>query len=132
VAVINQNMERLVFGGIALLLSAVGLYSVVAYDAAQRAREMGVRMALGASRAEVVRLVLGEGLRLALVGLVVGLLPGLALARILPSALFGVGGLSPLHFAAALAIWLAVALGACLPPARRAARVHPMAALRCE
>jgi putative ABC transport system permease protein len=89
-----------------------------------------VRMALGAGRPDVVRLVLREGFRLAVVGLVIGLLPGLALAKILPSALFGVGGLSPIHFASAMAVWLTVALGACLIPALRAARVEPMAALR--
>jgi len=122
----------LTFSAIALSLAAVGLYGVIAHSIARRTREMGVRMALGAGRGDVVRLVLREGFRLALVGLAVGLLPGLALAKILPSALFGVGGLSPVHFASAMAVWLTVALGACLLPARRAARVEPMAALRRE
>jgi putative ABC transport system permease protein len=122
----------LAFSGIALSLAAVGLYSVIAHSVARRTREMGVRMALGADRRQVVRLVLGEGLRLAFVGLLVGLLPGLALAKILPAALFGVGGLSPLHLGATMLVWLAVAFSACLLPACRAARVEPMAALRCE
>lgn len=122
----------LAFSGIALSLAAIGLYGVVAHSVARRTREMGVRMALGAGRREVRRLVVGEGLRLAVIGLVVGLLPGAALVRILPAALLGVGGLSPLHFAAAIAVWLAVALVACLLPARRAAAVQPLAALRCE
>jgi ABC-type antimicrobial peptide transport system permease subunit len=120
------------FSAVALLLAGVGLYGVIAQSVARRTREMGVRMALGAGRAQVVRTVLGEGFRLAVVGLAVGLLPGLALMKILPAALFGVGGVSPLQIGAALALWPVVALAACLPPARRAAGVEPVAALRCE
>jgi hypothetical protein len=122
----------LAFSAIALSLAAVGLYGVIAHSIARRTRERGVRRALGADRADVVRLVLREGLRLAVIGLVVGLLPGLALAKVLPSALLGVGGLSPVHFASAMVVWLTVALGACLVPARRAAQVEPMSALRRE
>jgi putative ABC transport system permease protein len=122
----------LAFSGIALSLAAVGLYGVIAHSVSRRGREMGVRMALGARRAQVVRLVLREGFLLALVGVAVGLLPGLALASILPSALFGVGGLSVVHFVGAVVVWLVVALAACLLPARRASRVEPVAALRCE
>jgi ABC-type antimicrobial peptide transport system permease subunit len=122
----------LAFAAIALSLAAVGLYGVIARSVARRTREMGVRMALGAGRAEVIRLVLGEGFRLALTGLGLGLLAGVALVKILPSVLFGVGGLPGLHFAAAMAVWLVVALLACLPPAWHAARVEAMTALRCE
>ena len=120
------------FSAIALSLAGVGLYGVIRHSVSRRTREVGVRMALGAGRGEVMRLVVGEGFRLALVGLVVGLLPGLALTRILSSALVGVGGLSPLQVAAPMGVWLAVALAACLLPARRAARVEPTIALRCE
>ncbi len=120
------------FAAIALSLAAVGLYGVIAHGVSRRTREMGIRMALGAGRAQVIMLVIREGLRLAVIGLVIGLLPGLALAKILPSEILGVGGLSPVHFGAAMLLWLVVALVACVVPARRAARVEPMAALRCE
>lgn len=120
------------FGSIALLLAAVGLYGVIAHGVARRTRELGIRMALGADRARVGRLVLRDGLRLAVIGLALGLLPAMAIARILPTAIFGVAGLSPLHYAATLGAWLAVALAACLLPARRAARVEPIVALRAE
>jgi putative ABC transport system permease protein len=120
------------FAATALALAAVGLYAVIAHGVSRRTREMGIRMALGAGRAQVVRLVMREGLRLALTGLILGLLPGLALAKILPSGILGVGGLSLAHYSAAMGIWLGVALVACLVPARRAARVDPMSALRCE
>jgi putative ABC transport system permease protein len=122
----------LAFSGVAVLLAAVGLYGVLAHSVARRTREMGVRIALGASRSRVLRTILGDGFRLAVVGLAVGLLPGLAVTRILPAALFGVGGLSSWHVGAVVVVWLGVALGACLPPARRAAGVEPVAALRCE
>jgi len=120
------------FGGIALALAAVGLYGVVAHGVSCRTREIGVRMALGAGRRDVVNMIVREGLRPAIVGLVLGLLLGIALARILPSEILGVRGLSLYHYAGAAALWFAVALVACLIPARRAARVNGLTALRCE
>jgi putative ABC transport system permease protein len=121
-----------VFGAIALSLSAVGLYAVMAHDVSRRTHEMGIRMAVGARSGEVVQMVVREGLRLAAAGLIVGLLFGAAVGKILPSELFGARGLSLAHYAGAAALWLAVALLACLVPARRAASVDPLSALRCE
>lgn len=120
------------FGGIAVALAAVGLYGVMAHDVSRRTREIGVRLALGASRADVLKLVVRQGLRLAAVGLVLGLLLGAAVGKVLPSELLGVEGLSLPHYAAAMVLWLAAALVACLLPARKAAAVDPLPALRSE
>jgi putative ABC transport system permease protein len=120
------------FAGLALLLAAVGIYGVIAYSVAQRNHELGIRIALGAGRRELLRLVLGEGLRLALAGIVVGLVLAFALSRFLASLLYGVRATDPLTFAIVPLVLLLAALLACYIPARRATRVNPIEALRCE
>jgi predicted permease len=120
------------FAALALLLAAVGVYGVVAYSAGQRRRELGLRAALGARRDELVRLVLGEGLRLAVGGALVGVGLAVALTRFLRGFLFGVGPTNPLVLAAACVGLTAVALVASFLPARRAALADPMEALRHE
>jgi predicted permease len=119
-----------VFGLLALVLATVGIYGVIAYSARQRTREIGIRMALGAGRADVMRLVLGQGLRLTLAGLGLGLGLSLVLTRFLRSELFGISATDPLTFAGVAICMGAVALAACYLPARRAVRVEPTVALR--
>ncbi|OGT99999.1 MAG: hypothetical protein A2085_06565 [Gemmatimonadetes bacterium GWC2_71_10] len=120
------------FGAMALLLSALGVYGVMAYTVSQRTREIGVRVALGAGRRDVVGLVIGRAMRLAGLGLVLGLLAALGAGRLLASQLLGVSGSDPLTFASIGVLLGAVALVASWLPARRAARVDPMMALRYE
>ncbi|MGH9415292.1 MAG: ABC transporter permease [Terriglobales bacterium] len=120
------------FALLALLLAAVGIYGVLGYTVAQRTHELGVRMALGASGGRVLALVLGEGLRLALIGAAVGIAAALALGQALASALYGVSSRDPLTLVAAPVVLLAVAALACYLPARRATRVDPVVALRGE
>ncbi len=122
----------LVFGVVALVLAAVGVYGVIAYGVAQRTREMGVRMALGAARHDLLRLVVGRGARLALPGIGLGLLASWGLSGALRSALYGVPATDPLSFAGGALFLMGVALLASYLPARRAARVDPMIALRSE
>lgn len=119
-----------VFASLALLLTLVGLYGVLAYAVSRRRREIGVRMALGAQRGNITRLVLREGLLLAGIGLALGWIGTLAVTRVLRSLLYGVTPTDPLTFAAITLLLAAVALLACLIPARRAARTDPMVALR--
>lgn len=120
------------FAGVALVLSAVGIYGVLAYAVAQRTGELGVRMAIGAQRGDVVRMVLGQGGRIAAIGLLVGLAGALALGGFLSTQLFGISRFDPLTFLAVVVVLGAVALVACWLPARRAARVSPIVALRYE
>ncbi|HVT57128.1 MAG TPA: ABC transporter permease [Thermoanaerobaculia bacterium] len=118
------------FGAAALALAAVGIYGVVTYSVAQRTHELGVRIALGAERRDLLRLVLEQGTRLTLLGIGAGIVGALAFTRLLASLLFGVGTTDPLTFAAVAVLLALAVLGACWIPARRAMRVDPMAALR--
>jgi predicted permease len=120
------------FSALALILSAIGLYGVIAYSVGQRTREIGIRMAIGAQRSDVMRLIVGEGFKMALAGIVIGLLAARAATRVLESLLFGVTAADPTVFILNAALLVAVALLACAIPARRAARVDPMVALRTE
>jgi putative ABC transport system permease protein len=119
-----------VFALIAVFLAAVGLYGVVAYTVSQRTQEIGVRMAIGADRSDVLKMVVRGGMTLALVGVAIGLLGALVLARVVASMLFEVTPFDPTSYAATAAILLAVAVLACYVPARRATRVDPLVALR--
>jgi predicted permease len=121
-----------VFAGLALLLAAIGLYGILAYQVAQRTREFGIRLALGAVHAQIVGLVLQHGLRLFAMGAVLGLLGALALGQILGSLLYRTSPFDPTILGAVTAILAVIALGACWLPARRATRVDPMNALRAE
>jgi ABC-type antimicrobial peptide transport system permease subunit len=120
------------FGLLALALAAVGLGGLQAYSVAQRTGEIGIRMALGAGVDRVLRLVLGQGLRLAVVGIAAGALATLAAKGVIGSELYGVSGADPLTFAVVAGGLLAVSALACWLPARRAARVDPVIALRSE
>ena len=120
------------FGGLALLIAAVGLYSVISYGVAQRTRELGVRVALGARAADVLRLVVGEGVRVAAAGVALGALGALAAGRFVAPLLFDTSPRDPLVFGGVTLALLLVALVASLVPARRASRVDPMVALRSE
>jgi putative ABC transport system permease protein len=120
------------FAALALVLAAVGIYGVLAYSVTERTREIGVRLALGAQRADVLRLILREAMRWVLLGGLCGLAVALALSRVLTGLLYGVTASDPLVFAGVAVLLVAVALVACLVPAWRAAQVDPMAALRRE
>ncbi len=121
-----------VFAGMALLLAAVGIYGVISYSVSQRTREIGVRVALGAARRDVLRLVLGQGAVLAAIGLVLGCIAAVALTRTLDSMLFGVTATDPLTFLSVSGLLLLIAVAAAYIPARAAMRVDPMVALRYE
>ena len=121
-----------VFAAMALLLSSIGIYGVMAYAVAGRTREIGIRMALGAQRADVLRLIMGDGIALTIAGLAMGLAASLAATRVLANQLYGVGATDPVTFAAVSLILAAVALAASYIPARRATRVDPIVALRHE
>jgi putative ABC transport system permease protein len=138
IAIQSLAMERFVawllgtFGCLVLLLAAVGIYGVISYSVTQRANEIGVRMALGASRGKVLRMVVGDGLRLTVVGIVTGLVLALALTRIVQTLLFGVRPWEPGIYAGIALLLSVVAIAASLLPARRAMGVDPMVALRYE
>jgi len=121
-----------IFSALALVLSSVGIYGVISYLVGQRTHEIGIRMALGAQRRDVVRMVLGEGLRVALVGVAVGIVAALALTHLMTQMIFGVRAVDPLTFAGVAILLTLVALAACYIPARRAMRVDPIVALRYE
>jgi ABC-type antimicrobial peptide transport system permease subunit len=123
------------FAGLALTLASVGIYGVISYSVAQRAREIGIRIALGASRRNVLRMIMGSGMQLTIAGLAIGIVAALALARILSSfssLLYGVKADDPLTLLAVSLVLTTAALLACAIPASRAMRTDPMQALRSE
>jgi ABC-type antimicrobial peptide transport system permease subunit len=120
------------FALIALLLTAVGIYGVIAYGVAQRRHEIGIRMALGAQRGNVLGLVLGQGARLILIGVGIGVVAALALTRSMSSLLYGISATDPITFGSVILILAAVAFLATFVPARHATQVSPIIALRYE
>lgn len=120
------------FAVLALVLAAIGIYGVVSYWVNQRMREIGIRMALGADQKNILSVVLREGIKLTLIGLVIGVPLAMGLTNLLPNVLYGVGRHDPVTFVVIALILGAVAVLACYVPARRAAKVDPMVALRYE
>jgi ABC-type antimicrobial peptide transport system permease subunit len=120
------------FATAALVLAPVGLYGVIAFFVTRRTQEIGIRMAIGAQRSDVLRLVLGEGARMAGLGIVIGIVASLAITRLVSSLLFGIGATDPLTFSSVAVLLSLVALVATYIPARRAMRVDPVTALRYE
>ncbi|MGH9826986.1 MAG: FtsX-like permease family protein, partial [Blastocatellia bacterium] len=121
-----------VLGALSFLLAAIGIYGVISYSVAERTQEIGVRVALGASRREILSMVVGQGLRLALAGAAIGLIAAVAVTRVIESFLFNVKPRDPITFAVISGVLIAIALAASYLPARRATRVDPISALRFE
>lgn len=120
------------FAGVGLLLALIGIYGVMSFMVAQRTREVGIRIAIGAKPTQVIAMIIREGMRLTFVAIVVGWVVALGVTRLLASQLFGVGAIDPPTYLAIAALLAGVALLACWIPARRAARVDPNVALRYE
>ncbi len=120
------------FALVALFLAAVGLYGVVGYSVSQRTQEIGVRMAIGAQREDVLRMVLGGGMKLSALGLVIGLIAAVLLARLVTTMLFDVEPFDPMSYVATASLLATVSLLACYVPARRAMKVDPVIAMRRE
>jgi ABC-type antimicrobial peptide transport system permease subunit len=125
-------MSMSVFGALSLLLAASGIYSLVSYAVSQRIREIGIRMALGAQRSNILGMILRKGMVLALVGSAIGLCGTMGLKSVIARQLYGIQSTDPLTFASVTALLLGITLLACYIPARRATRVDPMKALRYE
>jgi putative ABC transport system permease protein len=120
------------FAGLALLVASIGIYGVISYTVTESTKELGIRMALGALKFDVLKMVLQRGLKLVLIGIAVGAVAALAATRVLASFLFNVSAQDPVTFIAVAGIFIMVALAACLIPARRATNVDPMVALHYE